>query len=107
MEKNRPVAITIICILGLIGVAAVVVSSISLKEHSLTISLIPLLTGGAIGLACMIGLWKMKKWAIILYSVMFVVNIVIGIAYHSLDLKNLIFPTIVTIVGWVYYGQMD
>ena len=74
-NKKRPTAITIICILGFIG-AAFTIPMIFSDLAAQVGSWYPPFLGlsAVVGLVCMLGLWKMKKWAAYTYIVFVALN---------------------------------
>jgi hypothetical protein len=106
---NRPVAITVICIISAIGI---VLSVIGLLMAFTALSAIAAwypfwaAVSIALGAACTYGFWMMKKWALILYSVLFVVQQLIGLTTGSWSVISLIIPLIVLAICWYYQDQM-
>ena len=107
-KKKRPIAITIICILGFLGVAFS----------------IPILFSGAagrigdwyppyagfcavIGLVCMVGLWLMKKWAACTYAGFVALNQIVLLSMGVWKPNVLIIPAIVIGVTMAYIKEMD
>src|SRR5690242_8716705 len=88
--KKRPVAITVICLIGFIGVGGIpwiLFSPVARHIGSWypTLSVLTLLAG----LICFIGLWKMKRWAVYSYTGLVVIGQIIAIAtgrWHILGL---------------------
>jgi len=60
-----------------------------------------------IGLVCMIGLWMMKKWSIILYTAFVVVNQLVMLAMGAWNVLALLIPAIVIVVGLSQFSKMD
>jgi|SRR5215813_4317223 len=104
---KRPIAITIICIIGFIGAAVTVPMFFSPVMSNLP-SWYPALLGvsAVIGLACMIGLWMMQKWAVYTYTAFAAVNQVIMIATGLWNPIALIIPAIIVAVMFVYLSRM-
>jgi hypothetical protein len=107
-EKKRPIAITVICILGFLGVAL----SIPLIVSDIAGMVGPwyppyLALGVVVGLACMVGLWMMKKWAVIAYTMMIVINQVVMLAMGVWNVMAIIIPGIVIAIGFSYFSRMD
>jgi len=104
---KRPIAITIICIIGFIG-AALTLPLFFLDVMSTLPPWYPafLGLGAVVGLACMIGLWMMQKWAVYTYTAFAVINQVILIATGLWNPIALIIPAIVVVVMFVYLSRM-
>jgi hypothetical protein len=104
---QRPIAITIICILGFVG--AVLTIPLFFMDVMRTLPLwYPALlgVGALIGLACMIGLWMMRKWAVYTYTAFAAINQVILIATGLWNPIALIVPAIIIVVMFVYLSRM-
>jgi hypothetical protein len=108
MEKKRPIAITVICILGFIGAALAIPMIFSSASRSIGAWYPPYLAlNTTIGLVCMIGLWKMKKWSIILYTAFAAVNQVVLLAMGVWNVLALPILVIVIAVGFSQFSKMD
>jgi hypothetical protein len=108
MEKKRPVAITVICILGFIGAALTVPLIFSPIARSIGAWYPPYLAlSSVIGLICMIGLWMMKKWSIIVYTAFVAVNQVVMLAMGVWNVAALLIPAIVIAIGFSQFSKMD
>lgn len=67
--SERPIAITIICVLGFIGAALTIPLIFSSAAGAIGAWYPPYLALSAVvGLVCMIGLWKMMKWSVFVYT---------------------------------------
>jgi hypothetical protein len=67
----------------------------------------PLLALSAIiGAACMVGFWLMRRWALYLYSAMFVANQVVLVTMGLWTINALILPAIVIGIGFYYFPRM-
>ena len=105
---QRPVAITVICILGFIGAALAIPMVFSSAASNIASWYPPFLGLSAlVGLTCMIGLWKMKKWGVFLYAGMFVVIQVVLFATHLWTPFSLLFPIIIIAIGFAYLSKMS
>ncbi len=105
---QRPVAITVICILGFIG-AALSIPLIFSSAASNIASWYPAFLGlsAVVGLICMIGMWKMKKWGVFLYTAMVVAVQVVLFAAHMWTPFSLLFPAIIIAIGFAYLSRMS
>ena len=106
--SQRPVAITVICILGFIGAALSIPLIFSSVASNIGGWYPPFLgLSAVVGLICMIGLWKMKKWAVFLYTAMCVVIQVVLFAMHMWTPFSLLFPVIIIAIGFAYLSKMS
>ena len=106
--SQRPVAITVICILGFIGAALSIPLIFSSTASSIASWYPPLLgLSAVVGLICMIGLWKMKKWGVFLYTAMAAVIQVVLFSTHLWTPASLIFPVIIIAIGFAYLSKMN
>jgi hypothetical protein len=112
MASNRPIAITIICVLGFIGVALGIPAVLALLATGAATGLpgwyLPYLALTlVVGLVSLIGLWKMKKWGALLYALMFVVNQVVLFAGGLWTPGTVVIPLIVTVIALSQLPKMD
>ncbi|MFH1524744.1 MAG: hypothetical protein ABIF04_07240 [Chloroflexota bacterium] len=108
MKKKRPVVISVICILGFIGAAITIPTIFSSTARSIGAWYPPYLAfSAAIGLVCMIGLWKMKKWSVILYTAIAAVNQVIMLAMGVWNVLSLPIILVVIAVMFSQFSKMD
>ena len=107
-NKKRPTAITVICILGFIG-AAFTIPMIFSDIAGQVGSWYPPYLGlsAVIGLICMIGLWKMKKWAAYTYTGFVVLNQIVLLAMGVWNIMALIIPGIVIGIALAHVNKMD
>ena len=107
-NKKRPIIVTIICIISFIGALQVIPLAISERAQQIGIWYPPyLLLTGLIGLICMIGLWKMKKWAGYLYIIVVIVNQIFALSIGLWNVMTLLFPGIVAIILLFQLKKMD
>jgi hypothetical protein len=103
----RPVAITVICIIGFIGAAISLPLIFSAAAAGIGSWYPPFLgLSAVVGLICMIGLWKMKKWAVFLYTAMVVVSQVVLLSTGFWNPFSLLLPAIVIAIGFANLSKM-
>ncbi|HYH87125.1 MAG TPA: hypothetical protein VEX60_16855 [Pyrinomonadaceae bacterium] len=112
MAASRPIAITVICVIGFIGVALGIPALLAVVATGAQTGLpgwyMPYLgLTMLVGLASLIGMWMMKKWGALLYAVMFVVNQIILFATGLWTPGALIIPLIVTVIALSQLPKMD
>lgn len=106
-EKKRPVIITVICIVGFIGAAFAIPLVFSPVASSIGAWYPPYLAFTSIvGLTCLIGLWKMKKWGIIGYSALTAVNQLVLLAMGVWSILALLIPGIVIAISFSHFSKM-
>jgi hypothetical protein len=107
--SERPVAITVICVISAIGI---VLSIIGLLSGSAMLTAIaawyPFWAAASIivGAVCTYGLWMMQKWALFLYTAMFVVNQIILLMLGAWSIFGLVIPLVVLVICWSYQARM-
>ena len=106
----RPLAVTVLCVLGAIAAAMTVVL---LSFNALWV--VPPSAGQrAVGLAAvaamaaaLYGLWRMKRWSVLLVGTLLAGRVVYGLAAHlPWNLPALAGPIVILLVGLVYLRRM-
>ena len=104
---KRPIAITIICVISFIGALLAVPLIFSDVARGIGAWYPPMLgISSLIGLACTIGLWMMRKWAVYTYTAFAAINQVIMIVMGIWNPLALIIPGIVIVVMFIYISKM-
>jgi hypothetical protein len=107
-NKHRPIAITVICVIGFIGAVFTIPMIFSPITRQIGNWYPPCLGLSAlIGLICMIGLWKMKKWAAYTYTAFVVINQIVLIVMGIWNILALIIPGIVIGIALSHINKMD
>jgi hypothetical protein len=105
--SERPVAITVICVLGFIGAAFTIPLIFSDIARGVGAWYPPYLALSAVvGFVCMIGLWKMMKWAVFAYTAFCVLNQVVLMAMGVWNIFALVIPAIVIAIAFAYLSKM-
>jgi len=107
-NRKRPIAITVICILGFIGAAftiPIIFSDIARQVGSWYPPYLGLST--VIGLVSMLGLWKMKKWAAYTYTGFAALNQIVLLTMGVWNIMALIIPGIVIGIVLAHINKMD
>ena len=95
-KAKRPTSITVICVLGFVGVLIVVPLIFSSIARQIGPWYPPYLGFSAVtGLVCMVGLWKMRKWAAYAYTGFVALNQVVLLAMGVWNVMALLIPAIV------------
>jgi uncharacterized membrane protein (DUF2068 family) len=105
---TRPTVITVICILGFIGAALTIPLIFSSTVQSIGSWYAPYLGASAVlGLICMVGLWKMKKWSVFLYTLLVAVNQVVLFTMGVWNPFALLIPVIIIAIGFANLSKMS
>lgn len=108
VTSERPLAITIICVLGFVGTLALIPILFSGIASQIGAWYPPfLIFASIVGFTCMVGLWKMKKWAVYLYAGMAIINQLIMVLMGLWTITSLIAPAIVTGIAIYHLDKMD
>jgi len=107
LDNKRPVAITVICIIGFIGVFAALPLIFSEVAKSIGDWYPPYLAFSTVaGLTCMIGMWMMKKWGIVAYTALTGLNQIVLLVMSVWNMYALIIPGIVIVIGFSQFEKM-
>ena len=108
MPNKRPGIITAVCVVGFLGAIVTVPLIFSDISKSIGAWYPPYLAFAAIvGLICMIGLWKMKKWSVITYTTFVGINQIVLMAMGVWNIFALIIPGFVIAIGFSKYKLME
>jgi len=105
---ERPVAITVICIIGFIG--ALLAMPIVFSDAAAAIGAwYPPYLGfsAAVGAGCMIGMWLMKKWGAYGYTAFTAINQVVMLVMGVWGIAALVIPGIVVFFALKYSSRMS
>ncbi|HOY48919.1 MAG TPA: hypothetical protein PL185_03070 [Flavobacteriales bacterium] len=106
--QERPVIITVICILGFLGAAITIPLIFSeLAKSVATWYPFYLAFAATIGLICMLGLWKMKKWAALLYTAFVAMNQLLLYTLGAWTLFSFIVPAVVVAIALSQLNKMS
>jgi len=117
-QKDRPLAITLVCLWWFIAVPIGVVwglstytrlgvPGISFQLQVVRAALLLYTFIVTFGVVCMVGLWKMKKWSVIGLAVLFVIGQTIALAAGTWNLTVLLPWAIVIAVGVSNFAKLD
>ncbi len=115
---DRPLIITLVCLWWFIVapisglLAAVEIGRVLsapgasgvLRMQYLALALYTLVLG--LGVVCMIGLWRMKKWSVIAFAGLFVLSQLIAAFGNSWSVGGFLAWLIALVVGIGYYSRM-
>lgn len=104
---KRPPAITGICVVGALGVIALAWLAFSGGLYGAPDWYPPYLAASAIvGVTALAGLFLMRKWGLMLYGGLFVVNQLVLLATGLWSIQTALVPLIVIIVASRHLGAM-
>jgi hypothetical protein len=105
--QDRPTIITIVCVLGFIGALVTIPAIFSDVARNVGAWYPPFLAiGGIVGLISILGLWKMKKWAVLLYTAGAVIIQIVLLAMGHWNVIALVFPGIVIAIMFSQISKM-
>src|SRR5713226_8331894 len=97
----RPVAITVICVVGIIGAVLAIPLCFTDIARQIGAWYPPYLAFGAVaGGICMIGFWKMRRWAVFTYTAFCAINQVVLLVTAHWNVFALLLPGIVIAFGF-------
>ncbi|MEO8148949.1 MAG: hypothetical protein ABI723_14985 [Bacteroidia bacterium] len=106
--QKRPTLLSIVCIIGYVGIAISFPNIFSPFIKQLGIGY-PALLGSIISLRfiSLVGVWFMKKWGVILFVIIFIVNEIVRTMIDDVSYIELPVSAILSIVFLCYYRLMD
>ena len=105
--KSRPVIITVLCVAMFVGAVITVPIIFSQTARDIGAWYPPLLAFSAVvGFVCMIGIWKMRKWAVYAYTAFCVVNQVVLLATGLWNISALVIPGIFIAIMFSQVSKM-
>jgi hypothetical protein len=108
--NERPLPVTILCVLGAV---LVVITAILLSFNALWV--VPPSAGqravafgaAAVMVAALYGMWRMKRWGVMLVGAMLLVRVLYGLAVHlPWNPPALAGPVVLLLVGLLYLRRM-
>ena len=108
MKAKRPLAITVLCLWGAFGAVMVAVSFFMpvYDEFPLWYQY-AVAVNAAVGCLVWIGLWKMRRWAVMLYAILFPVAQAIALATDTWMMSGLVIPAIILGIMAFYYRELS
>jgi hypothetical protein len=103
----RPVAITVICVVGIIGALFTIPLVFSDIARQIGAWYPPYLAFSAvIGGICMVGFWKMHRWAVFIYTGFCAINQMVLLVTGHWNIFAILLPGIVIAIGFSYLSRM-
>jgi hypothetical protein len=107
VKPNRPVSLTVICILGFLGTLVSIPLIFTSIARQIGAWYPPYLAFSvAVGLTCISGLWMMKKWAAYTYTGFVILNQFILLAAGRWNILALVVPAIVVFFALTNLSRM-
>ena len=106
-SNSRPVIITVLCVFGFFGglfTVPTIFSQVARDIGAWYPSLLAL--SAVVGFVCMVGLWKMRKWALYAYTGLCVVNQVVLLAIGRWSIFALVLPGIFIAIMFSQISKM-
>ena len=104
--KNRPLIITIICIINFVGFFAAIPLIFSGRASEIGSLYPPYLGFGTlVGLVSLIGFWMMRLWGLYLYCALVVLNQIVFMVMHVWT-PAMFLPLVIIIIGFCYRARM-
>lgn len=108
MEKKRPIIITILCAYLALGAIANIFFTTSAVINGMEVWYLALtIISWLIGLATIIGLWRMKRWAVVLYTVFNIISIVILWTINTLKFEGAFFTATAMVIMISQFYEMN
>lgn len=107
-KTKRPSSITLISVFGVLGGLLSFYFLISIDIQKIGIwNFIFIIFGGIIFLACGIGFWLMKKWAVYTFAVFGIIDQIVLLVLGRWTIMALLIPVIVVYVGYRNLSKMS
>ena len=106
-SNSRPTAITVICVIGFIGGLFTIPLIFSDISRNIGAWYLPYLALSAVvGFVCMVGLWKMRRWAVFTYTGFVALNQIVMMAMGVWNVLVLLLPGIVVAIACTHLSKM-
>ncbi len=108
MYSPRPPILSVLCVLGFLGCFFKIPFVITLSGQGAEPWYAVYITFSTIcTIVCLAGLWLMRKWGVIGYTLLMAINQWLYLSFRKWDANALIFSAAVALVGWIYYRRME
>ncbi len=109
MEKKRSTIIALLCIWMALGaIFNIFIILLAVIDGMKGWDLALLITSWFIGLVSIIGLWRMRKWAVVLYTVFNIITIIIMIwTKGTLRTETIFLPSVVMVILISQFNKMN
>jgi hypothetical protein len=105
--SRRPIAMTAICVLSGMGILFTIPLIFSEAAASIGAWYPPFLAASAaVGAACTVGFWLMRRWAVYLYTGVLCLSQIVLLAMGAWNIVALLIPLAVVMIGFIYLPHM-
>jgi hypothetical protein len=106
-SSDRPIVVTVICVIGFIGVISVVPKIFTEIAFNIAEWYPPYLAlSKVVGFLCMVGLWKMQRKAVFAYTGLCLVNQVVLLATGHWSILALLIPSVFIAIMFSQLSRM-
>ena len=107
-KSSRPAAITVICIIGFLGLIPAFLLIFSPASSSIGVWYPPFLALASVsGLVSFIGIWLMKKWGVYAYTGLTSLSQIVLLAKGVWSPVALLIPLVVIVLGFSNLKKMS
>ncbi|MCX6752058.1 MAG: hypothetical protein NTZ87_00960 [Candidatus Nomurabacteria bacterium] len=109
MQNQRPVPIVVVCAILAVFTLISLPSAFYVFQAKGMGILFGLynIVDIALSVFCLYGLWNMKKWSVILYTVLFAISLIVSLMGGGFTFFGIIVPVILLVVMYMNYQLMD
>jgi hypothetical protein len=105
--SRRPVAMTAISVVSGLGILFTIPLIFSEAAASIGAWYPPFLAASAaVGAACTVGFWLMRRWAVYLYTGVLCLSQIVLLAMGAWNIVALLIPLAVVMIGFIYLPHM-
>jgi hypothetical protein len=105
--SRRPVAMTAISVVSGLGILFTIPLIFSEAAASIGAWYPPFLAASAaVGAACTVGFWLMRRWAVYLYTGVLCLSQIVLLAMGAWNIVALLIPLAVVMIGFMYLPHM-
>ena len=106
LDQKRPVAITVVCVLYILNTIREIIPTLFLSGIIGRYYLPYFILYTLFMLICIFYIWRMKKWGIITFTILFISNQVVMFLMKGFYLFDTIISIIVIMVSLYYFSKM-
>ena len=105
--SRRPIAMTAISVVSGLGILFTIPLIFSEAAASIGAWYPPFLAASAaVGAACTVGFWLMRRWAVYLYTGVLCLSQIVLLAMGAWNIVALLIPLAVVMIGFIYLPHM-